>query len=156
SAYETPLRDKKHGRIYRLVYKGARPAKPFTLVDATPQQLVAALKNENLLWRKHAQRLLVERGEQDVLPALVQPAGDMTVDEIGLNVGVIHALWTMHGLGALDGSNTKATKAAVTALRHPSAGVRRNAVQVLPSRAESVRAIIDSGVLKDADGQVRL
>src|SRR5206468_10797549 len=72
AAYENDLRDKTHGRIYRVVYAGdqANPPKPgtFTLADATPEKLVAALKNDNLFWRRHAQRLLVERGNKDVLP----------------------------------------------------------------------------------------
>ena len=33
------------------------------------KERVAALKNDNLFWRTHAQRLLVERGELDVAPA---------------------------------------------------------------------------------------
>ena len=41
NAYETELRDKKHGRIYRVVYTKAKVEKPFTLKDATPEQLVA-------------------------------------------------------------------------------------------------------------------
>jgi putative membrane-bound dehydrogenase-like protein len=155
-AYETELRDKKHGRIYRLVAKKAKPHKPLSLHKATPQQLVAALKNDNMFWRLNAQRLLVERGKKDVLPALIELAGDAGVDEIGLNAGVVHALWTMHGLGALAGSDEKATGSAVAALKHKSAGVRRNAVQVLPRSSASVKALLDSGVLKDADGQVRL
>ncbi len=53
----------------------------------------------------HAQRLLVERGKTDVVPALIERLRDRSVDAIGLNVGAIHAMWTMHGLGALDGSN---------------------------------------------------
>ena len=101
-------------------------------------------------------RLLVERGKLDVLPALIALASEAGVDEIGLNPGVIHALWTMHGLGALDGSNAEATAAAVAALKHPSAGVRRNAVQVLPRNAKSVAALLDAGVLRDPDAQVRL
>ena len=36
-----------------------------------PAGLVAALKNDNMLWRMHAQRLLVERGKTDVVPALI-------------------------------------------------------------------------------------
>ena len=37
SAYETDLRDKKHGRIYRIVYEGEAGKKqgPYTLADAT-------------------------------------------------------------------------------------------------------------------------
>ena len=40
NAYETELRDKTHGRIYRVVYKKAKEEKPFTLKDATPEKLV--------------------------------------------------------------------------------------------------------------------
>jgi uncharacterized protein len=156
NAYQTELRDKKHGRIYRLAARDAKPTAPFTLKDATPEKLVAALKNDNMLWRNHAQRLLVERGKQDVVPALLELAGEKRVDEVGLNVGVMHALWTLHGLGALDGSNPKALAAAVAALQHKSAGVRRNAVGVLPRTAESIGAVIGAGLLKDADPQVRL
>jgi putative heme-binding domain-containing protein len=157
AAYESDLRDKKHGRIYRVVYEGAG-GKPntFTLAGATPEKLVATLKNDNLFWRRHAQRLLVERGDKSVLPALFALARDTGLDEIGLNVGAIHALWTIHGLGALDGSNPEATAVAVAALRHPSAGVRRNAVQVLPQEPKSVDAILAAGLTRDPDPQVRL
>jgi putative membrane-bound dehydrogenase-like protein len=157
AAYESDLRDKTHGRIYRIVYEG-NGGKPntFTLAGATPEKLVQTLKNDNLFWRRHAQRLLVERGERDVLPALFALAKDTTVDEIGLNVGVIHALWTLHGLGTLDGGNPEATAVAVAALRHPSTGVRRNAVQVLPREPKSVDAIVAAGLSRDPDPQVRL
>jgi putative heme-binding domain-containing protein len=158
SAYETDLRDKKHARIYRIVYEGkdGGKTKPFSLAGATPEKLVETLRNDNLFWRRHAQRLLVERGQRDVLPGLFALVRDQGVDEIGLNVGAIHALWTMHGLGALDGSNAEAAAVAVAALRHPSAGVRRNAVQVLPRDEKSVAAILDAGLTHDPDAQVRL
>ena len=155
-AYETELRDKKHGRIYRLVAKGAKPQAAYTLKDADPVKLVATLKNDNLLWRRHAQRLLVERGKADVVPALIELANDATVDEIGLNVGVIHAMWTLHGLGAIDCQIEKTRAAVFAALKHRSAGVRRNAVAVLPLDRNSAKAIFDSGVLNDADANVRL
>jgi putative membrane-bound dehydrogenase-like protein len=156
SAYVTPLRDKTHGRIYRLVYKAAPPAPPFSLAGASPDKLVQTLRHDNFFWRRRAQRLLVERGQLDVLPALVALAGDPKVDEIGLNAGAIHALWTMQQLGALDGAHPEATAAAVAALKHKSAGVRRNAVQVLPRGEASTMAILAAGLLRDADAQVRL
>src|SRR5437667_9043328 len=101
AAYQTDLRDKKHGRIYRVVYDGGNSRiragsvsdghatdGRFTLAGATPQKLVETLKNDNLFWQRHAQRLLVARGQQDIVPALISLARDQTVDEIGLNVGV--------------------------------------------------------------------
>ncbi|HEV2946944.1 MAG TPA: PVC-type heme-binding CxxCH protein, partial [Gemmataceae bacterium] len=156
NAYETELRDKKHGRIYRIVYKGTKAIEPISLKDATPEKLVATLKNDNMFWRLHAQRLLVERGKQDVVLALIELAKDQNLDKIGLNPGVIHALWTVHGLGALDGSNPQATGVALAALKHPSAGVRRNAAQVVQRQASFGEAIVRAGLLKDADAQVRL
>src|SRR5207237_211986 len=90
NAYETELRDKKHGRIYRVVYKKAPKYEPIDLSKADTKTLVRTLKHDNMRWRLHAQRLLVERGNgsHELLP-LVR---DRSVDEIGLNVGAIHAL----------------------------------------------------------------
>ncbi len=156
NAYETPLRDKRHGRVYRVIYDANSSQESYSLKDATPSQLVATLKHENMFWRKHAQRLLVERQESDVIPDLMELVSDGTADSIGLNVGAIHALWTMHGLGALDGSRREATAAAYSALRHRSAGVRRNAALVLPHTVESAKAILDAHLLEDPDAQVRL
>ena len=131
NAYETDLRDKKHGRVYRVVYKKAKTKKIARSSKATPKELVAALKHDNMRWRLHAQRLLVERGGKDVVPELVALIEDKTVDDLGLNVGAIHALWTLHGLLAFDDARSDATRAAVRALTHPSPGVRRAAVAVL-------------------------
>ena len=125
AAYETPLRDKTHGRVCRIVYRNSRVAPSLRLDKAAPEQLIAALRNDNMLWRMHAQRLLVERGDRKVLPALCELVRDTRIDEIGLNTAAIHALWVMHALGALDGSEAKALDAALSALKHPSAGVRR-------------------------------
>jgi putative membrane-bound dehydrogenase-like protein len=156
AAYVTPLRDKTHGRIYRIVYTGAAAPRSFALDPTNGQRLIAALKNDNLFWRMHAQRLLVERGKQDVVPALVALVGDSSVDAIGLNPGAIHALCTLQGLGVLDGTNP-ASDTARLALGHASAGVRRIALQVLPRRdPSSPRSILGSGALTDADPQVRL
>ncbi len=157
NAYVTDLRDKEHGRIYRVVWEDAEPFEPLNLAGAGPEILVETLRHDNQLWRMHAQRLLVERGEDDVVEDLIALIEDHTLDAIGLNVGAIHALWTLHGLGQLDpGQNARASSAAYRALEHPSAGVRRNAVQVLPPTAESVERILSAELLADESAQVRL
>ena len=156
NAYKSDLRDKKHGRIYRVVY-GDKPSKSIIdLEAASPQQLVKALTNPTMLVRKHAQRLLVERNQTDVVDSLIQLVNNRGVDPIGLNVGAIHALWTLDGLDQFDGSNTDAESALVRALSHPSRGVRRNAIQVLPESTESTKQILTLGLLNDPEAQVRL
>src|SRR3954462_523976 len=65
------------GRIWRVVYgngNGRRPARP-ALSKAPPQQLVQTLSNPKGWWRDTAQRLLVERGDAAVAPALKTLAG---------------------------------------------------------------------------------
>src|SRR5207248_11388854 len=48
NAYETPLRDKSHGRIYRIVDTRAKKVKSIDLSKATGEQLVDALKSDNM------------------------------------------------------------------------------------------------------------
>jgi len=156
NAYANPLRDREHGRIYRIIYEGAEPGGRMTLAGAGPEKLVRTLSHPNMLWRMHAQRLLVERGQTDLVPAIIELAGDQQTDELGLNVGGIHALWTLHGLGQIHEKNPQALDAAISALDHPSPGVRANAVQVLPPVASSVQAILEADLLQDEDLQVRL
>ena len=156
NAYANPLRDREHGRIYRIVYEGADPAENLTLANASSEKLVNTLVHENMLWRKHAQRLLVEREEADVVPSLIELVRDRSEDETGVNVGAIHALWTLHGLGEMDHASGDAFDAAVEALQHPSASVRMNAVQVLPKTEESMAALLEFCLPDDENMKVRL
>jgi len=156
NAYINELRDKRHGRVYRIVWPDAKRPAAKDLTNAAPRELVATLADDNLFWRRHAQRLLVERGETDVAEALIALVTDTEVDAVGLNVGAIHALWTLHGLGLLDGSHAAALEAAEAALRHPSPGVRRNALLALPPTEQTNSAILAAGSLTDNGGQVRL
>ncbi|MCA9138456.1 MAG: ThuA domain-containing protein, partial [Planctomycetales bacterium] len=164
-AYETDLRDKRHGRIYRVVPDGSKGTPVSALSVDDTEGLIAALSHPTMLVRKHAQRLLVERGlvegqRTDVAKALIALVRKQDVDEIGLNVGAIHALWTMHGLGLLEGGDLEHDNeiydSVIAALQHPSAGVRRNAIEVLPRSTHSVQAILSANLLADRDAQVRL
>ena len=102
NAYETSLRDNRRGRIYRVVYNNAPPAPKRSLSKNDPAGLLEALASDNMFWRLHAQRLLVERGQKDVVPQLIALVRNTSVDAIGINGGALHALWTLHGLGELD------------------------------------------------------
>ena len=156
NAYMTDLRDKKHGRIYRLVYDEAEQVLPLSLAGKSSEQLVETLSNKNMFWRKQAQRLLVERADRSIVPQLLKLVENKSVDEIGLNAAAIHALWALKGIGALDGSNVQATAVARSALKHPGAGVRRNAIQVQPAEPASADAILAAKLLHDSNHQVRL
>lgn len=148
NAYETPMRDKLHGRIYRIEYVGGSKSPKMNLAKASAKELVQALKSDNLFWRLTAQRLLVERGDSSVVPDLCDLVSDQKVDEIGLNAGAIHALWTLEGLHQFEtsgkqpsripyryepGGPSKEVKEALNAgLGHPSIAVQRAAIMVAP------------------------
>ncbi len=148
AAYETPNRDRLHGRIYRIAYDSAPAAPPMRLDGAAPSALVDALSHDNMFWRLTAQRLLVERRERSVVPALIRLLDTHTVDALGLNSPALHALWTLHGLEALE-TDPAADASVRRALHHPASAVRRAALQALPRDARLADAIFAAGILPD-------
>jgi putative membrane-bound dehydrogenase-like protein len=97
NAYETPLRDTQHGRLYRVYPKGTKDDANPGLDPAKPDGLIAALDHPNLFWRLHAQRLIVESGKKELAAKLAPLAAADTR-------GSAHAVYALAGLGALDAS----------------------------------------------------
>lgn len=169
NAYETSLRDKKHGRIYRVVYTAAKKKKPLTLQDASPETLLKTLSNDNMFWRLHAQRLLVERNDPKTLEPLCRELAAEIVRETHLSDPAVgppvaaHVLWALAGI-ELNNSVAKWLPARIgLALDHRSPSVRRAAVQVyahlyhkLEKDGSTAGAQIAAFSIKDNDGQVRL
>jgi putative membrane-bound dehydrogenase-like protein len=156
NAYESSLRDHQRGRIYRISYKGAPNAPKRSLSSKDTAGLLAALASDNMFWRLTAQRLLVERGQKDVVPQLIGLVKNTSVDAVGINGGAMHALWTLKGLGEIDATTSEGYRAAVAALKHPAAGVRKAASMVLPKTADAAAAMLKAGALLDSDLQTRL
>lgn len=155
NAFSSDLRDKKHGRVYRVVYKDGKHKENRKLSKDNPNGLIDALKSQNKFWRMHAQRLLVERKNDDVKGKLIAIIEDKNVDEIGLNAPAIHAIWTLQGLGLLTGDE-KSVNTVIAALKHPSAGVRKAAVQALEITSGNIGKVISSGIFQDDDLNTRL
>ena len=156
NAYINPLRDHERGRIYRIVYKNNDQKNTVQLNKDDLAGLVNALSNNNMFWRTTAQRLLVEKGDKTVLPALYKLVQNEQVDEAGINASAIHALWTMHGLKALNGTNQEAVNVAIKALSHPAGGVRKAAIEVLPKTTATFHAMQKAKLFEDKDLRVRL
>ena len=116
------------GRIYR-VYYGDAPPRRQTLAELNSAQLVGKLASPEGWVQDTAQRLLVERANAEVAPALrlqaVQSANPITQ---------VHSAWTLEGMNQLDvatvltllsSSDTKVRAAAVrlceSLLKNPQA-----------------------------------
>ncbi len=157
NAYETALRDKRHGRIYRVSYSSGTPSETYSLSADKLLDCITALGSDNQLWRMHAQRILVEvgKGVPEIEKQLIGLLEDESVDRLGLNVGVQHALWTLHGLGVVA-TNPEARRIVEKALLHPSGAVRQAAVSVLPRDRNTVQALVEADLLSDPHFQTRL
>jgi putative membrane-bound dehydrogenase-like protein len=83
------------GRVWRILTDAPAPRKP-NLAAASAAELVAELGSPNDWRRRTAQRLLVERGDRGVVPAVRDMVGRGKTPQARL-----HALYTLDGLGAL-------------------------------------------------------
>lgn len=85
------------GRIYRLVHDGRPRREPDRLDRTASAGWTERLSHPNGFWRDTAQRLLVERQDRGVIPALRKMAAEHASE-----LARLHALWTLEGLAALD------------------------------------------------------
>ncbi len=144
-AHENPLRDHRRGRIYRLVWDKATAPKIRSLGGADTAALLAALGADTQHWRLVAQRLLVERKGSEATTELKR----LVMENDG-SIAAVHALWTLHGLGALEETPHQA------ALLAKDARLRRNAIRALGKDEAAAALYFGSGVVTDPDLNTRL
>lgn len=92
--------DKESGRIYRLQTKGAKPAPPFDHGKRSTSELVALLNHSNQWHRQTALRLLGDRQDASVVPA-IQAKLDLARGQLALEL-----LWAQHQSRALTDMET--------------------------------------------------
>ena len=156
-AYETSMRDHSRGRIYRIVYKGAPAAKKRRCRRRTrPGLLERARGRQHVLAPARAaaaRRAGTERRRAAAGRARAQSVGRCRLASTA-------GRCTRCGRCTASARSTAPTegrvRAAVEALKHPAAGVRKAAAMVLPHTAEAGRAILQAGLLKDPDLHTRL
>jgi putative membrane-bound dehydrogenase-like protein len=132
------------GRIYRVVPEKGEADETPDLQAAESRRLVEALSHANMWWRITAQRLLVERQDQSVVPVLREHAVSADRPE-----SRIHALRTLDGLGGLDADLT------AQALGDGDARVREHAIR-LSEQFDSprlVKRLLD--LVEDPDRRVQ-
>jgi putative membrane-bound dehydrogenase-like protein len=144
-AHENELRDHERGRIYRIVANSKPKTTAPSLEGKESSTLVNALNNDVQYTRLLAQRSLVEGKKTDSVPALkkIVLANDGTI-------GAVHALWALHGLGALDDATHK------SALFAADDKLRRNAIRALGTDDGARTLFFGSGVLADREPHTRL
>jgi len=156
NAFISALRDIDYGRIYRIVYKKSKSYTPLILKKENTPGLLAALENDNMFWRMTAQRLLVEGKDQAAIAGLYKIINEQKTDEIGLANPAVHALWTLHGFGLLEGTNAAAMQIVLNALSSKVPGIRKTAIAVLPKNNQTKEILQNSNLMNDPDLNVRM
>lgn len=142
NAHLNEHRDKRHGRIYVVKYKGKSDKSIKSLDPENLDGLISALSSDNMFWRTTAQRLIVENHQGKDLGSSLQKLEKLAANNI-------HALWTLDGLDKLDGVDV------VNLLSHKNAGMQKAALAVLPVTEASSEALVGSGILKHQDLHLR-
>ena len=112
------------GRIYRLVPTDFKQPVPTRLGGVTTGELVAALDHPNAWHRRTAARLIYERQDTGVVPALQKISKTAKLPE-----GRIAALYALAGLEALE------EQVLLAALDDDHSQVRRNGVRLAEAHA---------------------
>lgn len=138
--YEVPLndprRDKTHGRIWRVVWRGDRPASaPPNLPDlsrAGADELVAKFSDPNLLVRTLAANELVGRVGRDAVPAVTELARKIVATASGADPALARAelpvVFALERLAAWENAPSLETWA------QRGGGAARAALQILADR----------------------
>ncbi len=128
---EAPLHE---GRIFRITRDGSRLTKMPKMSREPAPQLVEDLSNPNGWWRDTAQRLLIERRDEKVVPFLRKLAvsGRSPLARLG-------ALWSLQGMDRLDASTLR------TAMNDKDARVASAAIRL----SEPMLLLKEGGLLAD-------
>jgi mono/diheme cytochrome c family protein len=136
------------GRIWRVVPEGAKRSESPHMSRETPAQWVEHLSHPNAWWRETAQRLLVEKGDASIVPALESLAAEGQQP-----MGRMHALCTLDGLQrltwktigrALDDADPRVRATAIRVGESLLGGEDRKAILekwIAHSRTESVAEV---------------
>jgi putative membrane-bound dehydrogenase-like protein len=142
-----PDRDHQHGRIWRIQHKQARHNEVPNLASASSQELAGALQHPNAWVRETAQRLLAERNDPAIAPTL----SSLLTNRV--TFVRLHALWTLHQLGALSETNL------LTTLKDGHPAIQNNALRVVPELRAAPSTNVTTAViklLKDVPERTRL
>ncbi|MDP4846585.1 MAG: c-type cytochrome, partial [Akkermansiaceae bacterium] len=108
------------GRVYRLVHDDFKAGSQPRMLDETTQQLVAHLSHPNGWWRDTAQKLIILREDRDSVVPMLEEMAQKDASELGR----LHALWTLEGIGKLSSDLVNKS------LRDPASIVRTSAIRM--------------------------
>lgn len=115
-------RDRWHGRIWRVTWKGAKPKQKVNLRELETRQLLDNLLSNDRYTSDQSRRVLLERGG-------IEPAVDQWMKEQKDDAARLQGMWLYQALGALD-------KLPLDLLDSDNGRIRAAAVRVISDFAD--------------------
>ncbi|MFC7337861.1 discoidin domain-containing protein [Haloferula chungangensis] len=138
------------GRIYRLVHKDFKAGPQPRMLDEKTSELLAHLSHPNGWWRDTAQRLIILREDRESVVPQLQEMARKDPSELGR----LHALWTLEGIGNLEAA------LVIEALNDSDSIVRTSAIRMaepfMATNDPQVIAAFESGLPEDPEMLVQL
>lgn len=132
------------GRIYRIYPTGSEKRDlNINLGSMTSAELVEVLTHKNQWWRLNAQRLILERQDKSIIPALKDKFNTSSDPRTRL-----HAFYALDGLGAMDAGMT------LKAMQDENEGVRKHGIIVAERYPQHLGEILK--LTNDASPRVAL
>lgn len=130
--------DKSNGRIYRISAIGSKPAVEVKLVEKSSMDLLGELSNPNVWYVRKARRLLADRRDPSVYPALRKmiETGPTDIDRL-------EAFWALVVSGGFDDA------AAQTSLAHRDEHIRAWAVRLVGDDPAKLLNVNNGGKLQE-------
>jgi putative membrane-bound dehydrogenase-like protein len=141
------LNGAERGRIWRLAPIGTSRVRVGNHAKLSVSELVRHLEHHNAWWREAAQRILIERGDSQAVPALAALIRSGRTPQARL-----HALCTLAGLNRLRPEDVQVT------LRDTSYGLRVHGLRMSESFAAKQSSLLKDVIacIDDDDASVRL
>jgi putative membrane-bound dehydrogenase-like protein len=121
--------DRSNGRVWKIVYRGSKPAGRIDLAARTSDELVDLLSSANAWHAREACRLLAERRDGAALARLEKLVAQATDEHLALE-----ALWTLYASGGWSDA------LAIRLLDHASPDVRAWSVRFIGDDCRSLTA----------------
>lgn len=122
------------GRLYRLVHKDHKAGSQPKMLEETTAELVNHLSHPNGWWRDTAQKLIILREDRNSVISDLEKI----VTTSSSDLGRLHALWTLEGMGKVK------PRILVAALNDNASIVRTSAIRV----AEPYMTLEDETVIE--------
>jgi putative heme-binding domain-containing protein len=150
--FRDPRRDHSHGRIWRVTASGRALVERPNLVSASIAQLLEYLKSPEPYARSQAKRVLSERGEPEVAPALAAWVAGLDRGDPRYEHHRLEALWLYEGIDHIE------PKLLGELLNSKDSGIRSAATRVVAHWHEKLpngRELL-SARIADENPRVRL